>query len=72
MTWDLLGTPGEDPLKFTLDADSSKKLLDDAVAAAKKAKLPWNTDPIVLTPSKQLVELVAKSQALAVTDVEGN
>jgi CRISPR-associated protein Csb1 len=71
MVWGLLGKPGETPATFTLDIDSSKKLLDDAVAAAKKAKLPWNTDPIVLTPSKQLVELVAKSQALAITDVEG-
>ncbi len=70
MVWDLLGNPGETPLKFSLDAESSKELLTKAVAAALKAKLPWNTDPVVLTPSKQLVELVRKSQELAVTDAE--
>jgi CRISPR-associated protein Csb1 len=68
MSWELLATPGATPKQFTLDTAAAVKLFEDAVAAAKKAKLPWDVDPIVLTPSKQLVELVRKSQELAVSE----
>jgi CRISPR-associated protein Csb1 len=68
MEWDLLDHPGESPKKYTLDKTSAIKLLNDAIKAAKDAGLPWKTDPIVLTPSKALVELVRKSQELAVSD----
>jgi CRISPR-associated protein Csb1 len=40
-------------------------LFKDAVAAAKKVGLPWREEPLVLTPSEQLVKLVVKSQNLA-------
>ncbi|MGC4033501.1 MAG: type I-U CRISPR-associated protein Cas7 [Tepidisphaeraceae bacterium] len=68
MEWELLATPGATPVRYTLDAAAAVKLLSDAAAAVKKAGLPWDTEPVVLTPSKQLVELVRKSQELAVTE----
>ena len=71
MEWDLLDVPGQQSKRCTLDKLAAIKLFDDAVKAAKSAKLPWNTDPIVLTPSKQLVELVRKSQELSVSETEG-
>ena len=62
--WQLLAGPGlaED---FTPDADSALKLFEDAVAAAKKAGLPWRTEALTLAPSDALVKIVAKSQGLA-------
>jgi len=68
MEWDLLDQPGEEPKKYALDKSLAIKLLNDAIKGAKEAGLPWNTDPILLTPSKALVELVRKSQELAVSD----
>jgi CRISPR-associated protein Csb1 len=64
MTWDLLDVPGQAPKRFILDRAGALALLADAAKAVNKAKLPWNTEPVVLTPSKQLVALVRKSQEL--------
>lgn len=63
LTWTLLDRKnGGD---FTLPADAAIKLLGEAVDAAKSVGLPWRDEPLVLTPSKQLVKLVVKSQELA-------
>jgi hypothetical protein len=43
-------------------------LLHDAIAVAKNAGLPWETKPIVLTPSDKLVTLVRESQQLGAKD----
>lgn len=67
--WELLDDPGSDPETFTLDAEGAIELLEEAVAEARKAGLPWDTDPIVLEPSEELVQLVRRSQEL---DVEGD
>jgi CRISPR-associated protein Csb1 len=66
MTWELLDKPGEPPQAFSLERESAIELFNAAIAAATKANLPWDVEPIVLTPSKQLVQLVRKSQELAV------
>lgn len=50
---------------FALDAASACALLNDAVAAARKAGLPWMEKPLVLKPSDGLVALVKKSRELA-------
>jgi len=62
LTWTLLDRNhgGE----FTLSADDAVMLLTNAIDEAKKAGLPWREDPLVLTPSDQLVKLVVKSQEL--------
>jgi CRISPR-associated protein Csb1 len=66
LTWDLLQTPGQPPQSFVLTADAAIRLLEEAVAAAIKAKLPWLEKPLILKPAAKLVELVRKSQQLAV------
>lgn len=64
MTWTLLDRKnGGD---FTLPADEAIDLLKKAEAEARNARLPWRTEPLVLTPSDELVKLVVKSQRLAV------
>src|SRR5690606_18096705 len=72
MTWDLLDVPGQKPKQFTLDRDTAIALLNEAAAAAKKVELPWNTQPIELTPSKELVKLVKQSQELATRESDSD
>lgn len=66
-TWELLSATGGQPQKFTLSADEAISLLDDAVAAAQQHRLPWRAEPLRLKPANKLVQLVRKSQELAVT-----
>lgn len=63
--WELLGRPGEEPRRFTLDGDAAVALFRDAVAAAKGAGLPWMDEELTLKPSPELVALVKKSQELS-------
>lgn len=62
MEWELLSRPGEEPDGFSLGGDEAVALLDDAVAAATKAGLPWQEEPVVLKPSPELLKLVRLSQ----------
>ncbi len=62
--WEILGKPGSKPDEVAIDADEAIKLYTEAVAAAVKAGLPYRTDPVVLTPSKSLTELVQRSQEI--------
>jgi CRISPR-associated protein Csb1 len=62
MSWELLDRPGEAPRTFSLSGDGALELLKAAVEKARSAKLPWSEEPIVLTPSKELIELVRRSQ----------
>jgi CRISPR-associated protein Csb1 len=57
--WETLGSS---PTKEALSSDVTRKVLLEAIEAAKKAGLPWNDTPIKLTPSPALRELVVKSQ----------
>jgi len=68
MTWELLEKPGQQPRTFTLDGEGAKQLLAQAIEAAKKAGLPWREKPLTLKPSKELVDLVRKSQQQAVKE----
>ena len=65
LAWELLGKPGEPTTRLELDADAAVKLLGEAVKRAKALGLPWREEPVVLTPSDDLVKLVVKSQNLA-------
>jgi len=62
--WELLDTPGEDPKSFNLTGKEAEELLSQAIAEATKIKLPWLGN-ITLEPSSELIQLVAKSQDLA-------
>ncbi|MEX2671902.1 MAG: type I-U CRISPR-associated RAMP protein Csb1/Cas7u [Phycisphaeraceae bacterium] len=63
LTWEVLDRKAGSA--FVLSADDAIALFNDAVTAAKKVGLPWREEPLTLTPSKQLVKLVVKSQKLA-------
>ena len=63
LTWELLDRKAG--AKCTLSAEEAIVLFHEAVETAKGAGLPWREEPLVLTPSEQLVKLVAKSQQLA-------
>ena len=64
--WELLDKPGQKPQRFMLDRSSALRLVRDAVVASKSAGLDWMEETLTLKPSKELVELVCKSQELAV------
>ncbi|QDS85931.1 CRISPR-associated protein (Cas_GSU0053) [Rosistilla ulvae] len=66
-TWELLAQPGESAEQFMISADEAVALLEESIAKAVEAQLPWNTEPLVLKPAQKLVDLVRKSQELAVT-----
>ena len=59
LDWDLLGGAGG---KMTLSVEATRKLLQEAILAAKKAGLPWEDKPLELVPSKPLATLVRESQ----------
>ena len=67
-SWELLGTAGSEPQTVSLDAEAAVALLREAIDAATAAGLPWPTEPVRLKPAKKLVELVRKSQELAVVN----
>ena len=69
--WQLLDKLGDEPTSFELSGDAAIELYREAVDAAKKAKLPWLDDELVLKPSPSLVQLVRKSQLLAASAGEG-
>lgn len=72
MKWELLGKPGETSEPFEISADEAVDLLDEAVKKLNDAKLPWRSETLTLKPSAKLIELIRKSQELAITSEGGN
>lgn len=68
MEWELLARPGETPGKFSLTADEAISLLNAAVESAREIDLPWESEPVLLEPSAQLLKLVRLSQLEAVRE----
>lgn len=68
MEWELLARPGEAPQRFSLAGDEAIALLNAAIDAASKTGLPWESAPIALKPSAQLLKLVRLSQLEAVRE----
>ena len=66
LKWELLNRPGQDATDFELDGDLAIGLLNEAIQQAESAGLPWMKEAMRLKPAKKLVELVRKSQELAV------
>ena len=62
--WELLAAPGEEPQRYSTNAEAGIKLLREAVDAARQAGLVFDDD-VVLQPSGRLVELVRRSQEIA-------
>lgn len=72
LKWELLDKPGQEPQQFSLDRASALGLVQDAYAASKAAGLNWMEEPLTLKPSKELVDLVCRSQELAVGEKGGD
>jgi CRISPR-associated protein Csb1 len=68
MEWELLARPGESPRKFSLSGDDAIGLLKAAIGSAGKTGLPWESAPLQLKPSAQLLKLVRLSQLEAVRE----
>lgn len=68
LSFELLETPGK-PNQIALDSKTGINIYNEAVKVATGLGLPWETTPILLKPSPELVELVKKSQALAAAGV---
>lgn len=64
LSFELLETPGK-PTPILLDSTQAIALYTQAVEAAMALKLPWESTPLTLTPSPELISLVKKSQELA-------
>ena len=63
--WELLDQPGQPNACYQLDPDAALKLLADAIEEATGAGLPWDGE-VEMTPHEDLVELVRRSQELAI------
>ena len=74
MDWELLDRPGQPPTHIALEAKAAIGILEKAVAEAEKLGLKWRSEPLMLKPAPQLVELVKKSQELGAAQgaEEGN
>jgi CRISPR-associated protein Csb1 len=69
LAFELLETPGK-PTPISLTSGQAIAIYDQAVQAATKLGLPWETEPVKLKPSPELIALVRKSQELAATGGE--
>lgn len=64
--WEIVTGDGSEPKHVSLTSESAIELLNAAVQAAKKAGLPWREEPLILKPASKLIDLIRKSQELAV------
>lgn len=64
LSFELLEKPGN-PTPILLDSAQAIVIYNEAVKAATKLGLPWDTTPLTLKPSPELIALVKKSQELA-------
>ena len=68
--WELLDAPGEAPQSYEVSAERAVNLFNDAVAEAVAKGLPWEKEPIDLTPSDDLLQLVRRSHEIAAEGAE--
>lgn len=62
LEWELIGKPGETPVRYSLDADQATSLLKEAVQATGEAGLEWHEAVIKLVPSQQLIDAIRRSR----------
>jgi CRISPR-associated protein Csb1 len=68
----MVDRPGVPAQTYTVDGEAAMALLNQAVDAAKAAKLPWMAEKLVLKPAPELIDLVRRSQEVtAAEDDEG-
>lgn len=62
--WNLLDRGGDDQA-WEIPSEAAISMLGDAINAAESAGISWRSEPLVLQPSDDLVELIRRSQELA-------
>lgn len=65
VAWEVIGSTNGSSEKLMLEPDEALALLNESVAAAKKAGLKWMDEELLLEPSAKLLALVVKSQVLS-------
>ena len=70
LQFELLDQPGK-PVSFTLTSKEAIQLLETAVKNAAKLGMLWESTPVLLSPSDELIALVQKSQQHAALSAEG-
>jgi len=60
LLWELIGV--KESKRYSLTSEQAIDLLKSAVEEARAANLPWNSDPVELSPSEDLVEMVLRSR----------
>lgn len=68
--WELLDGPGAPANSYTVDSAAAIALVNEAVAAAKAAKLEWMEDKLTLKPTPELTALIRKSQEVMAAEDE--
>jgi CRISPR-associated protein Csb1 len=69
--WELILRDGSSPIAFTLDSERAIKMFNRAVEEAKAVGFQWPREPLTLTPSGKLCDLIKKSiQVQAGEDIE--
>lgn len=56
--------------KLAIDPETITSVFNEAVSEATKLGLPWHSEPITLSPSKGLVELVRRSKTITAQNPE--
>jgi len=62
MSWELLGSSSAATSWDGVDANATRAILEEAIAAAKEVGLPWTEKPLELIPGEALSRLVVQSQ----------
>ena len=60
--WEVLDGPGAPTKTYVVDGSAAISLCNDAVSAAKAAKVEWMDDKVMLKPTPELIALIRKSQ----------
>lgn len=60
--WEMLERPGQPPRELSLSGDHAITLFNEAVAAAETVGLHWMKEPLLLKPTRELVDLIRQSQ----------
>ncbi len=71
LAWELLDGPGNEAKEYRFPGNQARIVYRQAVEEAKAMGLPWLDQELVLKPSRQLQDLVRRSQNLA-TKVTGD
>lgn len=69
-TYELVPGDGSLPYEFQVRSDEAIGLFDRAVREARAFGLPWRIEPLILTPSDSLADLVRKSIRIQTGEVQ--